>query len=89
MKLTYRYFQIGLMMVLASSVASIQAQNRKDEGSQGIIINAQPLPPEKPKAEEPKAQKRSKKHRQPEHFTAKAPKETPAKTPKVKKAKKA
>ena len=89
MKLIHRYFQIGLMVVLASSVASIQAQARKEEGAQGIVINAQPLPPEKPKAEEPKTQKRSKKNRQPEHFTTKVPKETPTKEPKAKKAKKA
>ena len=89
MKLIHCYFQIGLMVALASSVAGIEAQTRKDEGSQGIIINAQPLPPEKPNVEEPKAQKRNKKHRQPEHFTAKAPKETPVKAPKVKKTKKA
>lgn len=89
MKSIHRYVQIGLMVALAGSAASIQAQPRKDEGSQGIIINAQPLPPEKPKAEEPTVQKRHKKRKQPEHFTAVAPKEKPAKPAKPAKVKKA
>ena len=89
MKSVRRWIQVSTLLVLACAIPTVQAQARKEEGSQGIVINAQPLPPEKPKAEEPKTQKRSKKNRQPEHFTAKVPKETPAKEPKAKKAKKA
>ena len=76
---TIHHVHIALLLVVAGTVSTAQAQARKDEGSQGIIINAQPLPPEKPKAEEPKVLKKSKKRKPPEHFTAAAPKEKPAK----------
>lgn len=97
MKSNHRLIKITLAAMLAGLTFATLAQNkntqnqprREAEGAQGIVIDAQPLPPEKPKAEEPQAQKRHKKHKQPEHFTAKVPKETPAKKPKVKKTEKA